>query len=317
LNARTLLESWKPPTEYGVIRPLGCIQDKILVANDPQLRRSGASGGGGPPSSRCASRRSRSRRARWTCDVVVERGRGLPPNQRGCRPRPGRLPSAPGPAPRVASAGRRRAPPSLVPAVPPLPASAPRVAPSVPTTRRTFAAAVAPPHPHRHSPLSRTPDARRPTGPCASVPRGAETASSSVTMAAAFVAGAGAGLGLRATAESAAPRLGASRPQLPTAAPAALRMVTSAPVTTSYSGGLDRVSQQPYSISRSLFMPPPAVIAYVGFLFCWRGKSRGGGDSSEGAVACLAVAGGRCALGRRSGARRGAPIGVFDGGWPR
>lgn len=38
-------------------------------------------------------------------------------------------------------------------------------------------------------------------------------------------------------------------------------MVTSAPLTTTYSGGLDRLSQQPYTISRSLFMPPPAVIA--------------------------------------------------------
>lgn len=86
-------------------------------------------------------------------------------------------------------------------------------------------------------------------------------------MAAAFVTGAG--LGLRATGE--APRLGAARPPLPSVAPAPLRMVASAPVTTTYSGGLDRLSQQPYTISRSLFMPPPAVIAYVCCCFYFGG----------------------------------------------
>jgi len=142
LNARTLLESWKPPTEYGVIRPLGCIQDKILVANDPQLRRSGASGGGGPPSARCASRRSRSRRARWTCDVVVERaaavchpisadadlGRGASPPLRD--PHHGsRAPAAAAPrrrsfppfrrCPPLRLAWRRRSPPPAAPSPPP------------------------------------------------------------------------------------------------------------------------------------------------------------------------------------------------------
>lgn len=114
-------------------------------------------------------------------------------------------------------------------------------------------------------------------------------------MAAAFVTGAG--LGLRATRE--APRLGAARPPLPSVTPAPLRMVASSPVTTTYSGGLDRLSQQPYTISRSLFMPSPAVIAYV-FVFCYSYFGRGRGRCGE-----------RC--GRRGAGGNGGAGGIHCG----